>query len=91
MAVSTYYKKGEWKVCCDCCGKWFKSGALGLMWNGTRFCFETCFEMRNAQELLRMPRPERAIPWARNCQSGQPQLSGPRSLDSKLTDRISTD
>ena len=91
MAVSTYYKKGSWRACCDQCSKVFKADQLGLQWNGLRTCYETCFEMRNAQELLRMPRPEQPLPWARNCNAGLPQLSGPRSLNSKLTDRISTD
>ena len=92
MAVSTRYAKGQWRACCDVCGKVFKSSQLLLRWDGARVCAETCFELRNAQELLRMPRAENAIPWSRNCEAGcgcSACQTGTRVLDSKLNDRIS--
>ncbi len=94
MAIATYYAKGQWKACCDQCGEVYKSNALRLQWNGLRTCPD-CFELRNAQELLRMPRPEQPIPWSRNCEAGQspcaPTVGGTRTLDSKLNDKISAD
>ena len=92
--ASTYYKRGSWKCCCDVCGKVFKSNQLVLRWDGARVCSETCFEIRHPQELLRMPRPQQAIPWARNCESQGGRCLVPantRVLNSKLQDRISSD
>ena len=90
MGAATYYKKGEWKACCDICGKVFKSGQLLLQWNGLRTCIETCFELRNAQELLKMPRPEQALPWARNCSTDcNASTFRSRVLDAPFSDEIS--
>ena len=96
MSAATYYARGQWNACCDICGKVFKSNDILLMWDGTRACRETCFELRHPQELIQMPRPEQPIPWSRNCGTPEsgcaiPQGAGPRTIDSQLNDRISHD
>jgi predicted RNA-binding Zn-ribbon protein involved in translation (DUF1610 family) len=66
MGAITYYRKGSWKFCCQQCGDTsIKSNEALLQWNGLRVC-RWCFEMRNAQELIRSI-VERAIPWSSIC------------------------
>ena len=64
MGSRDFYLSGQWNVRCDFCGKKYKSSELTLMWNGFRCCYYD-FEYRNAQELLRPPRPEQPPWWTR--------------------------
>lgn len=92
--VTRFYRKGEYNFCCDLCGEIYKSGDARFEWDGLITC-PTCLEMRHPQELIRAPRPERPIPWSRNCGAPGGGCTTPQSttrvLDSKLNDRISTD
>ena len=96
MSAGEWWARGQWNAECDRCGDRFKSSKLLLEYDGLRVC-ERCWEPRHPQELLRPPRPEQAIPWSRPGDNGGgggclvPAQGGPRSIDSKLNDRISQD
>ena len=60
----TFYKAGQWNAVCDVCGFEYKSGELKLRWDGLMTC-PGDWEMRNPQDLMKAPPPERAIPWSR--------------------------
>lgn len=90
--ASRYYLKGAWNACCDQCGELFKSTQLSKQWNNFYTC-ATCFDYRNAQELIRAPQPQRPVPWIRTCGSGctcSNCQAATRVLDSKSADRISS-
>lgn len=64
MGSKDFYRSGDYNVRCDTCGAKFKASELRLQWNGIRACYYD-FEYRNAQELLRPPRPEQPPWWTR--------------------------
>lgn len=63
----SYYKKGDWKASCDRCGFDYKASELREEWQGLKVC-ATCYEPRHPQDLLRIPRSERPVPWTRPSQ-----------------------
>ena len=60
----SYYKKGDYKAACDRCGFDYKASELREEWQGLKVC-ATCYEPRHPQDLLRIPRTERPVPWTR--------------------------
>lgn len=60
----TQYKKGDYHADCDVCGFTFWASELRTRWDGMKVC-AVDFEERHPQELIRAPRVERPIPWAR--------------------------
>ena len=60
----TNFVLGEWKAICDRCGLQFHASRLKIEWTGLRVC-ESCFETRHPQDLIRIPRTEKAPPWTR--------------------------
>ena len=60
----TYYKRGDWNASCDRCGFNYKASELREEWQGLKVC-ATCYEPRHPQDLLRVPRSERPVPWTR--------------------------
>lgn len=62
--MKRYYKHGAWNCICDRCGFEFKNDQLKKEWTGLMVC-GGCFETRHPQDLIRVPREDSAIPWAR--------------------------
>lgn len=62
--MKRYYKAGSWNSLCDRCGFEYKSDQLKKEWAGLMVC-GGCFETRHPQTLIRVPREDSAIPWAR--------------------------
>lgn len=59
---------------CESCGNKFKNTELRMRWDGRRVCKED-WETRHPQDLLRVPRVERALPWV------APDVDGPGDSD----------
>lgn len=90
--ASRYYRPGSWNACCDQCGELFKSSDMVRQWDGF-YVDRRCLDLRNAQELIRMPRAEQAIPWTRNCGNGctcSACQAKTRDLNSHSSDRVSS-
>lgn len=62
--MRNYLVLGSWNCICDRCGFRYKAEALRKEWTGLLVC-GSCFETRHPQTLIRVPREEAAIPWAR--------------------------
>jgi hypothetical protein len=58
-----YLKLGDWNAVCDVCGFKFKASTLKDRWDGLKVC-EKDWETRHPQDLLKIPRSEKSIPWA---------------------------
>lgn len=59
-----FYKSGDWLALCDICGFRFKASRLKKNWKNEMVC-EDDFELRNAQDFIKV-RPEKiGVPWAR--------------------------
>ena len=54
----------SWNVICDVCGFKYKNHQLKKRWDGLIVCEED-FESRHPQDFAKIPRTEKAIPWAR--------------------------
>ncbi len=63
------FTAGQWKVQCDRCGFWMKSGALRLEWTGLRVC-DKCLDYRHPQEFMQGKADRQAPPWARPATEG---------------------
>lgn len=59
-----YWVNGDWNAICDCCGFKFKASQLRKDWKGEYRCM-SCWETRHPQELLRVPKDDPSVPWAR--------------------------
>jgi hypothetical protein len=59
-----YYKSGSWNTICDRCGQKLKSTELRREWTGFMVC-GSCFEVRHAQEFVRVHEEKIAVPWTR--------------------------
>lgn len=62
--MRTYFKAGCFNAICDVCGFKFKSDQLHKRWDGRMVCKED-FELRNPQDLIRLPKEDTSIPWSR--------------------------
>lgn len=62
--MRNYYKPGVWNVVCDVCGFEYKSDELRKRWDGLMVCKHD-WEPRHPQDLLRVPRENPSVPWAR--------------------------
>lgn len=62
--MKTYYKHGSYNVICDRCGLRFKAEDLRREWTNLMVC-SRCFELRNPQDLLRVPKEDISPPWTR--------------------------
>ena len=62
------YKPGDWLADCDVCGFTYYASELRKRWDGFMVC-SSDYEERHPQDLLRIPRSERPIPWARPPQN----------------------
>ncbi len=59
-----YYKDADWNAICDVCGNKLKASELRQRWDGFMVCMED-WELRNPQDLMKPPPPDRPIPWSR--------------------------
>jgi hypothetical protein len=62
--MKSYFKPHHWNAICDVCGFEFKSNALKKRWDGLMAC-DADYELRNPQDLIRIPKENPAIPWSR--------------------------
>lgn len=60
----SYLKWGDWNAYCDICGRRHKASELKDNWKHEKVCSD-CWEPRHPQELLRVPKDNPAVPWAR--------------------------
>jgi hypothetical protein len=58
------YKRGDWLADCGVCGFTYYASELRKRWDGVMVCASD-FEERHPQDLLRIPRSERPVPWTR--------------------------
>jgi hypothetical protein len=58
------YKKGDRLADCDVCGFTYYASQLRKRWDGVMVCAAD-YEERHPQDLLRIPRTERPVPWTR--------------------------
>jgi hypothetical protein len=58
------YRRGDWLADCDRCGFTYYASELKTEWQGLKVC-SVCHEERHPQDLLRIPRTERPVPWTR--------------------------
>lgn len=49
------YKKGQWDVCCDVCGRIIKSGKARKRWDGFIVCPED-YEQRHPMDFIKVPK-----------------------------------
>jgi hypothetical protein len=61
---NNYFKSGDWNVLCEICGFKFKASELKETWDNKRVCVQD-FEVRHPLDLIRAPKPEKALPWTR--------------------------
>lgn len=59
-----YLVWGDWNAICDICGFKYKASQLRKNWKGQMVC-EQDWETRHPQELLRVPKDDPSVPWAR--------------------------
>ena len=89
---TTFYEQGSWKFCCAICGRTdIKSSQALKSWKGFWPCHE-CYEMRNAQELVRPVPDKQYTPWVQRCgAAGCAAVNSPptRVLDSMFLDELS--
>src|SRR5262245_12086571 len=62
--AQNWFKDGDWNALCDICGGKFKASQLRENWKGQMVCQED-WETRHPQELIRIPRDDPSVPWAR--------------------------
>jgi hypothetical protein len=62
--MKDYYKPGTYNAICDRCGLQFKADELKKEWTGLMVC-EADWELRNPQDLIKVPKEVQAVPWAR--------------------------
>lgn len=55
---------GSWNAICDRCGFKYKSFQLKQEWTGQMVCTD-CWEPRHPQDLIKIPKDDQSIPWAR--------------------------
>jgi len=59
------YKKGQWNVTCDVCGKIIKSGKAKKRWDGFIVCPED-YEQRHSLDSIRVPKEiSQKVPFSR--------------------------
>ena len=58
------YVKGDYLADCDVCGFTYLASQLRKRWDGYMVC-SVDFEERHPQDLLKIPRSERPVPWTR--------------------------
>ncbi len=58
------YVKGDWLADCDVCGFTYLASQLTKRWDGFMVCNQD-YEERHPSDLLRIPRPDRPVPWTR--------------------------
>lgn len=56
--------RGSWNAICDRCGFKFKAYKLREEWTGSMVC-KDCWEPRHPQDLIKIPKDDQQIPWAR--------------------------
>lgn len=76
--MRNYHKAGTWNVICDVCGFKFKADQLKKRWDGKMVC-DVDYELRNPQDLIRIPTDDPSVPWSR-----------PESTDTYLTSDLTT-
>ena len=59
-----YLKWGDYNAYCDICGRKHKASELKENWKHEKVCND-CWEPRHPQELLRVPKDDPHVPWAR--------------------------
>ena len=59
-----YLKWGDWNAWCDICGTKHKASELKDNWKHQKVC-PKCWEIRHPQELIRVPKDDPHVPWAR--------------------------
>ena len=62
--MKTHFKSGDWNAVCDICGFRFKASQLKRNWKNEYVC-ENDFELRNAQDFIRVPTEKVSVPWVR--------------------------
>jgi hypothetical protein len=62
--MKNIYKPGTWNALCDVCGFKLKSDQLSRRWDGLMVCSDD-LESRHPQDLIRVPRENVSVPWAR--------------------------
>lgn len=62
--MGTYFKKGSWNFLCDRCGFKLKAESAVKEWTGLMVC-KGCYEPRNPQDFLRVPKEDTSTPWTR--------------------------
>ncbi len=55
---------GQWRACCDICGRSNLSGQLRKAWDGS-FRDDACFEIRQPQDFVRGIKDNPSVPFAR--------------------------
>jgi len=69
------WKKGDWLTLCDVCGFKHYASELRERWDGRMVCRQD-WELRHPQDLIRLPRAERGIPWARSWNTAMDKFVG---------------
>lgn len=59
-----YLVLGEWNAVCDNCGFRFKSTQLRKDWKNLMVC-QSCYEPKHPQLMIKVPRDDPSVPWAR--------------------------
>jgi hypothetical protein len=62
--MRSFHKHGFYNAVCDVCGFNFKSDELRQRWDGLMVC-RNDFELRNPQDLIRIPTEDTSVPWSR--------------------------
>lgn len=75
------YVPGQWNALCDSCGFKFKSSELQKDYKGLMKC-KTCWEPQHPQELIRLPKEDPSVPWARPEPEDVEVVLGPADPDS---------
>jgi hypothetical protein len=68
MSYRPSYSNGDWKSCCDRCGRLYKASSLRKEWNGLMTC-DSCWEHRQPQDFVRGVIDNMTTPWNRREQS----------------------
>ena len=57
-------KKRQYNVICDVCGWKYKNHQLRKRWDGLMVC-EKDWEPRHPMDLIKIPKDDQSVPWAR--------------------------
>ena len=65
MGSADYYKKGDWNVICDQCGRKRKASECRLTWENYFVCADTCWQPRHPQDFVHSIADRQTVPIAR--------------------------